>query len=102
MTDRRNNIRLQEDELPEGWEDWSKHTKVCSTVSDIDAVYDNGYWSVRVWRNVSEGGWYGSPNEFQTWCVELKRTDRDEVTDGWFYEDDVHAYDKAMRLVRDH
>lgn len=94
--------KLQENELPKEWEDWSKYTDVCSTVSDIDAVYDNGYWSVRVWRNVSEGGWYGSPNESQTWCVELKNKATSDVTDGWFYEDGAQAYDKAMRLMKDH
>lgn len=95
-------MKLQTKELPEGWEDWTDTSKVSSTVAVKEAVFNNGFWSVRVWSQVVEGGHYGSPNEFQTWCVELKSLEKSEVIDGWFYEDDVQAYDKAMRLMKDH
>lgn len=93
---------IPENDLPSGWNDSTGHTRVSSTVADLDGHFENGYWSVQVWRNVEEGGSYGEPEDNQNWCVELHSTSKQGVIDGWYFSSKVSAYMKALELMESH
>lgn len=54
---------------------------------------------VIIWSDIEEGGIYGEPDEDDEFAVELHDGDNIE---GWFFENEEPAVDKAEDVMRGH